>query len=344
MTDTLPPSPTDGNTDLYRYYDAEGRLLYVGISFSAIARAAQHRSGKGWWPQVANMTVEHLPTRQDALEAERVAILTERPIYNIAGRTTPRKNVDGWECQGCGRPMGRRVGQGFVQFVNNSWQAVCSRCDEAGDAVTYWIDASRISNLEDVASWTDHLCDKSWFDEHSWVRCLRWSCAIANAVDAAKRGLANRAPEVQARQEWKQMRHAEMLGHATGSELDFLRASIYTRDELVECSKFIKARTASIKGEHADLRDAGYSECKTCGTYAKIHHTSDKRACGHFYCWSCEEHFRVWWSWGDKWPSDAPVWPDWMSDPLTDNDRHALWSEHADLVRSARRMAVGITA
>lgn len=38
MDDRL-PTPTD----LYRYFDAEGRLLYVGISLSAIApsRAAQ---------------------------------------------------------------------------------------------------------------------------------------------------------------------------------------------------------------------------------------------------------------------------------------------------------------
>ena len=74
---------TDSTTDLYRYFDAEGRLLYVGISFSAIARAAQHREDKGWWQDVARMHVEHLPTRSDAVNAERHAIRTEQPLHNV---------------------------------------------------------------------------------------------------------------------------------------------------------------------------------------------------------------------------------------------------------------------
>jgi len=73
----------DSTTDLYRYFDAEGRLLYVGISFSAIARAAQHRESTGWWCDVARMHVEHLPTRSDALDAERQAIRTEQPLHNV---------------------------------------------------------------------------------------------------------------------------------------------------------------------------------------------------------------------------------------------------------------------
>ena len=71
-------------TDLYRYYDAAGRLLYVGISFNAIARAIQHRAHKDWWVDVVRMEVEHLPTRADALEAEREAVRLERPLHNVA--------------------------------------------------------------------------------------------------------------------------------------------------------------------------------------------------------------------------------------------------------------------
>jgi hypothetical protein len=79
----------DSTTDLYRYFDAEGRLLYVGISFSAIARAAQHRKSKGWWRDVANMTIEHLPTRAAALDAERNAIIGEKPAHNIVWSSRP---------------------------------------------------------------------------------------------------------------------------------------------------------------------------------------------------------------------------------------------------------------
>lgn len=73
-------------TDLYRFFDASGRLLYVGISLHAAQRASQHRAEKAWWPKVARMEVERVDgDRSDALAAELAAIQTERPIYNIAG-------------------------------------------------------------------------------------------------------------------------------------------------------------------------------------------------------------------------------------------------------------------
>lgn len=75
----------DGGTDLYRFYDSSGRLLYVGISFHAVARASQHRREKNWWPQVARMDVEHLPTRSAAVAAELHAIRTEHPAHNVIG-------------------------------------------------------------------------------------------------------------------------------------------------------------------------------------------------------------------------------------------------------------------
>jgi hypothetical protein len=81
----VPLMNTHDSTDLYRFYDHDGRLLYVGISFSAVARASQHRAEKPWWPDVANMTVEHLPSRAAAMAAELAAIRTEKPIHNVAG-------------------------------------------------------------------------------------------------------------------------------------------------------------------------------------------------------------------------------------------------------------------
>lgn len=69
--------------DLYRYYDKDGTLLYVGISLNAIARATQHRVGAHWWANVANMTVEHYATREQAAHAEREAIAGEKPLYNV---------------------------------------------------------------------------------------------------------------------------------------------------------------------------------------------------------------------------------------------------------------------
>lgn len=70
-------------TDLYRFYDIDGRLLYVGISLNAAMRAAQHRAEKSWWPDVARMDVERHSDRATALEAERQAIVDERPRHNV---------------------------------------------------------------------------------------------------------------------------------------------------------------------------------------------------------------------------------------------------------------------
>ncbi len=69
-------------THLYRHFDAQGRLLYVGISLSAVKRLSQHGKESRWANQIANVTIETLPSREDALEAERQAIIAERPLYN----------------------------------------------------------------------------------------------------------------------------------------------------------------------------------------------------------------------------------------------------------------------
>lgn len=67
---------------LYRHFDKDGDLLYVGISLSAIDRSKQHRTGSEWWPEVASITVENFASRAAAERAERKAIASERPIHN----------------------------------------------------------------------------------------------------------------------------------------------------------------------------------------------------------------------------------------------------------------------
>lgn len=70
---------------LYRHYDAAGELLYVGISISAVARMAAHKSGGSCWvDDVALITIETFPSRVKALAAERAAIQNEHPKWNVA--------------------------------------------------------------------------------------------------------------------------------------------------------------------------------------------------------------------------------------------------------------------
>lgn len=69
-------------TAVYRLFDAEHRLLYVGSSVHPQQRWEQHASNKVWWSAVTRATVDWLPNRKAALSAERTAIRTEAPLHN----------------------------------------------------------------------------------------------------------------------------------------------------------------------------------------------------------------------------------------------------------------------
>jgi predicted GIY-YIG superfamily endonuclease len=75
-------------TTLYRCFDADGRLLYVGISVTT-RRFGQHRNGKGWWRDVQRVELEHFKSRKTAERAERDAIRLERPAYNLSHNADP---------------------------------------------------------------------------------------------------------------------------------------------------------------------------------------------------------------------------------------------------------------
>jgi predicted GIY-YIG superfamily endonuclease len=75
---------------LYRAYDKHARLLYIGITLNLGNRMAQHGEDKPWWCDVADIKLEQHDSRTSALEAERQAIISERPLHNVvhnSGRT-----------------------------------------------------------------------------------------------------------------------------------------------------------------------------------------------------------------------------------------------------------------
>jgi predicted GIY-YIG superfamily endonuclease len=75
----------DHRTALYRFFDADGALLYVGITYDTEQRFASHRNSSPWWKDVADESVEWFDTRPLALAAELEAIRTERPRHNVLG-------------------------------------------------------------------------------------------------------------------------------------------------------------------------------------------------------------------------------------------------------------------
>jgi predicted GIY-YIG superfamily endonuclease len=74
---------TDRAHALYRFYADDGALLYVGITLDPGARWRAHRDDKPWWHEVASVTVESHSSRETVLAAERTAIMSEKPRYNV---------------------------------------------------------------------------------------------------------------------------------------------------------------------------------------------------------------------------------------------------------------------
>lgn len=77
-------------TALYRHFDAEGALLYVGISLSAVQRLSQHKSGSKWFEQIRRVTIEWHDSREKALRAEATAISQENPRHNLQRPAKPK--------------------------------------------------------------------------------------------------------------------------------------------------------------------------------------------------------------------------------------------------------------
>ena len=71
-------------TSVYRYYDSNGILLYVGITSRGATRNREHNSTKEWWQFVASQDVEHHPTRASAEARERDLIKSRQPPFNKA--------------------------------------------------------------------------------------------------------------------------------------------------------------------------------------------------------------------------------------------------------------------
>lgn len=72
---------------VYRLYDADDSLLYVGSAYDPAERAKAHER-TDWWPLVARREDEWHDSREAAYDAELRAIAKGAPAHNVVG--TPR--------------------------------------------------------------------------------------------------------------------------------------------------------------------------------------------------------------------------------------------------------------
>ena len=85
----------DKRSYMYRIFDAQGRLIYVGSTHNPEARIYSHRQVMWWSGTIHRIKIQVFPNRQAAMDAEREAIQTEHPRWNI--------NLRNWDRPGWGR-------------------------------------------------------------------------------------------------------------------------------------------------------------------------------------------------------------------------------------------------
>lgn len=211
---------------LYRFFDASGDLLYIGITLNPAGRWKQHREEKPWWEEVTDITIETYPDRPSVLEAERKAIIAEHPRYNKTynAQPAPKRLAESrfiWNCCECDQDI---ASDGYVQLgctgpelaeierayreyeerrrARNSWvvdiadlfrlpkrapwQAVHKDCDLLGDKSPYWIEAGHMQTYRELLIWTCHLSEKSWLGSTDWFKFMD-RAANAGAPTIGKR-------------------------------------------------------------------------------------------------------------------------------------------------------------
>ena len=93
---------------LYRIWDSNGRLVYVGSTISLTRRLNEHRRQAHWWEHHAvSCTAKIFDSLYDAREAENAAIAVERPRFNM--RHNPEATPDM-------TPNGNTPREGWVLF------------------------------------------------------------------------------------------------------------------------------------------------------------------------------------------------------------------------------------
>lgn len=77
---------------VYRCFDHDGRLIYVGCTTNLPNRLEQHRTASWWSPTVAKVTSRVYPDGPSGRAAERQAIRDEVPRWNKSGKWAGRSN------------------------------------------------------------------------------------------------------------------------------------------------------------------------------------------------------------------------------------------------------------
>lgn len=78
---------------VYRVFDADDRLIYIGATCNLEQRLIYHSTQAWWWSLAARISDEPHVDMDTAFQAEWAAIAAESPAFNIAKRPgkTPKR-------------------------------------------------------------------------------------------------------------------------------------------------------------------------------------------------------------------------------------------------------------
>lgn len=121
---------------LYRFFDAEDTLLYVGLTVNPGRRMEKHAYDKPWWDTVARIAMEQHPDIETLRAAERAAIKAEKPLHNVRmnGVSNGRSQTQ--------PPAKQTEPDGLVGRWFHSWKPADADTSEystrRGDRVLHW--------------------------------------------------------------------------------------------------------------------------------------------------------------------------------------------------------------
>ena len=156
-------------TQLYRHYDINNNLLYVGISDCSKRRFEEHLKNSSWSKLSAKMNVDYYPTRNHALDAERKAIKTEMPIWN---KTHNNKNVLSSRYSNISN-VGEKIAKGYEeQYFSEAYKD------------TYFILQVYLNGCKTLQD-TLTICNKNTFlnGSNSYLKKLRTNKKIRNRTE-----------------------------------------------------------------------------------------------------------------------------------------------------------------
>lgn len=107
---------------VYRHFDADQRVLYIGATGDHRERTRQHKRRSPWFAKVIFVRAQPYATIEEARAAEKRAIAEERPPFNISDSS--------------GRP--RRYGDiMFARFLDGTFDRIAVVLDPSEDRADF---------------------------------------------------------------------------------------------------------------------------------------------------------------------------------------------------------------